>query len=206
MREKILITGASGLLGRALVEIFLENDFFVYGQYHSDKPGEKTNCEWLPADFSTLPGIRVFLNDNVSRFAGCRYLINNYGPITYKDSSLLKSEDYYFDFFHNVISAVEITDFFIENTALEAVVNIGFEFAGVIKPYKKILSYAAAKNSLLLITRSYAENYGHIRFNMVCPGTLEGAAVEPAGGKRTSPAKAAQEIYETLLNPGLKST
>lgn len=206
MRAKILITGASGLLGRALVEIFLEKDFFVYGQYYMNKPGKKTNCEWLAADFSTLPGIRSFLSDNASRFAECRYLINNYGPITYKDLSHLKSEDYYYDFFHNVITAVEITNFFIGNTALESVVNIGFEFAGMIKPYKKILSYAAAKNSLLLITRSYSENYKHIRFNMVCPATLAGAAFESAGGKKTSPVKAAQEIYETLLNTGLKST
>jgi NAD(P)-dependent dehydrogenase (short-subunit alcohol dehydrogenase family) len=118
----------------------------------------------------------------------------------------LKSEDYYYDFFHNVITAVEITNFFIENTALESVVNIGFEFAGMIKPYKKILSYAAAKNSLLLITRSYAENYKHIRFNMVCPATLAGAAVESTGGKQTSPVKTAQEIYETLLNSVSKSS
>jgi NAD(P)-dependent dehydrogenase (short-subunit alcohol dehydrogenase family) len=200
MSEKILITGASGLLGRALVRLFLEKGYYVVGQYHKNKPAQPGDCEWLRADFSTLPGIREFLEDNRSRFKDCKYLINNYGPIIYKDIFMLKAEDFNHDFFHNVITAVEITNFFLKNSALESVVNIGFEFAGVIKPYKKILPYAAAKNSLLLITRSFAENYNHVRFKMVCLPTLKGAAVKLKKGKEVSPLQAAQEIYETLTN------
>lgn len=199
MNKKILITGAAGLLGRALVELFLQKDFFVLGQYHSRKPAQVKNCEWLQADFSTLAGIKKFLKKNNSLFAGCQYLVNNYGPITYKETTELKSEDFQYDFFHNVITAVEITNFLVGHAPLQAVVNIGFEFAGKIKPYKKILSYAAAKNALLLITKSYAGTYPHIRFNMVCPPTLEGAAVKSQKGKEISPAGVALEIYEVLL-------
>jgi len=77
MNKKILITGATGLLGRALIELFLEKDFFVLGQYHTQKPAQVKNCEWLPADFSTLTGIRRFLKENNSQIKGCQYLINN---------------------------------------------------------------------------------------------------------------------------------
>ena len=201
MNKKILITGAGGLLGRALVELFLEKEFFVLGQYHTKKPAQVKNCEWLQADFSTLAGMRTFLKKNDSQIKGCRYLINNYGPVTYKETAALTSEDFQHDFFHNVITTVEITNFLIEYTAIESVVNIGFEFAGIIKPYKKILSYAAAKNALLLITKSYAGAYQHIRFNMVCPPTLEGADVALKKGKIISPKKVASEIF-TLLTTG----
>jgi len=202
MKGKILITGASGLLGRALVDLFLKKDFFVLGQYHTKKPAQTKNCEWLPADFSTLTGIREFLRENRLRFKECKFLVNNYGPITYKETTELTSEDFRCDFFHNVITAVEISDFFIKNTALRSVVNIGFEFAGIIKPYKKILAYAAAKNALLLITESFAEKNKAIRFNMVCPATLAGAAVKMQKGQTVSPEKVAQEIHEILLKVG----
>lgn len=206
MNKKILITGASGLLGRALAALFLENGFHVLGQYHEKKPAEKKNCSWLQADFSSLPGIRNFLTENESQFKECQYLVNNYGPITYKEIRDLKPGDFNHDFHHNVITAVEITNFFIENTAVESVVNIGFEFTGIIKPYKKILTYAAAKNSLLLITKSFDKEYGHIRFNMVSPATLKGAAVKLHKGKVVfSPAKVAQEVYRVLTG-GSKST
>ena len=159
------------------------------------------DCRWLQADFSTLAGIRKFLHDNNSRFEDCKYLINNYGPITYKDTIRLKSEDFLFDYHHNVITAVEIMNYFIEHSALESVVNIGFEFVGIVKPYKKILSYAAAKNALQLITKSYAGKHAPIRFNMVNPPTLKGAAVKSQQGESVSPDRAAQEIYEALLEP-----
>jgi len=87
----------------------------------------------------------------------------------------------------------------IEHAALESVINVGFEFAGIIKPYKKILSYAAAKNTLFLITKSYAESYGHIRFNMVCPPTLAGADVALEKGKKIFSKKVASEIFNLLI-------
>lgn len=200
MSKKILITGGSGLLGRALVELFSEKDFFVLAQYHSSSPPERKNCQWLRADFSTLKGIEDFLRENAMLFKDCRFLVNNYGPITNKDTAKLQAGDFERDFFHNVVTAVEITRYFIENSDLEAVVNLGFEFVGEIKPYKKILSYAAAKNALLLVTRSFAETFKHIRFHMVSPPTLLGAEVQLPRGEKMSPVEVAREIYETMLS------
>ncbi len=199
MKENILITGATGLLGRALVDLFLEKGFYVLAQYHSRQPEERKNCDWLRADFSTLEGINAFLDENRRRFKDCRYLVNNYGPITYKEISDLQVQDFIFDFHHNVITAFVISDFFIKNACLKSVVNLGFEFAGEIKPYRKILSYASAKNALLLITASLDQRYPNIRFHVVCPQTLQGAAVKLEMGKTVSPAQVARRVYENLL-------
>ncbi len=198
MDKQILITGASGLLGKALVNQFTTNGYHVFAQYRQEEPRYLKNCDWIQADFSTLTGIRDFLIENSLRFKHCNFLVNNYGPITYKDITKLTAEDFYFDFHHNVITAFEITDFFIKYTEVQAVVNIGFDEVGIVKPYKKILTYAAAKNALQLMTESFAAMYRNIGFHLVSPSTMEGAKVKSKEGKQISPQSVALEIYEKI--------
>jgi len=198
VKEKILITGASGLLGRALVKNFLARNFLVFAQYNSHRPVLHDNCQWLWADFSQLEGIKDFLHQNQTLLKGCSYLINNYGPITSKPFSELKSEDFIFDYHHNVITTFEITNFLIKNALLQSVVNIGFEFLGRNRSYKKILTYASAKNSLLLLTRSFIREYPDINFSIISLPTLEGAEVKAKSKVRLSPDTAAREIYKLL--------
>jgi NAD(P)-dependent dehydrogenase (short-subunit alcohol dehydrogenase family) len=199
LKKKILITGASGLLGRALVKEFLEGDFIVLAQYHSNQPIQHENCQWLWADFSDLQGTRDFLDGNRDRLKDCGYLVNNYGPIISKPISDLRSEDFYFDFHHNVVTVFEITDFFIKHGCLRAVVNIGFEFIGQQRAYKKILTYAAAKNALRLMTTSFQKQYPGIHFYMVSPPTMTGAEVRSKSGKKVLPESVAKEVYELIL-------
>jgi NAD(P)-dependent dehydrogenase (short-subunit alcohol dehydrogenase family) len=198
LKGKILITGASGLLGKELVNVFLKNDFFVFAQYHNNKLEQKKNLECLYADFSSLKGIRDFLGKNKNRFKPCEYLINNYGPITYKDIVDLESEDFLNDFHNNVITTFEITDFFVKNTSIKSIVTLGFDSIGKIKAYKKILTYACAKNSILLLTKSFAKQYVNICFNIVSLRTLEGASVELKKERKISPEKVAIGIYNKI--------
>jgi len=194
-----MITGASGLLGRALVKEFLKGDFVVLAQYHSSQPIQHKNCQWLWADFSHLQGIRDFLDHNQDQLKDCGFLINNYGPITSKPVPDLTAEDFYFDYHHNVVTAFEITDFFIKQGKLRAVVNIGFEFIGQQRAYKKILTYAAAKNALSLMTTSFQKQYPGIDFHMVSPPTMTGAEVRSKSGRKVSPESVAKRIYELVL-------
>ncbi len=204
MDNGVLITGASGLLGRALVQQFNKMDFQVLAQYHQNPGGmDSKQCRWLHADFSSREGIRDFLVENCLLFRKCRYLVNNYGPITYKDIGDLTADDFYFDFHHNVITTFEITDFFIRNTAVEGVVNIGFGDLGVVKPYKKILTYAAAKNALQLMTLSFAGKYKHIKFNLVSPTTLKGAELPSPDETTIPPSQIALQVIEALLGKGM---
>lgn len=231
MQNSILITGASGLLGKALVREFSEKDFFVFAQYHGNLPGKFTRqpaevidmgdihalhetsgfggaagkSQWLQADFSSMSGINDFLVENSLRFKRCTALVNNYGPITYKSTADLTADDFYFDFHHNVITAFEITNFFVRHTDVRVVVNVGFEGVGTVKAYKKILSYAAAKNALQLITQSFSAQYKNIRFHMAAPPTLEGAAVKAKRGHTVTPQSVAEGIYKVVMNNSMVS-
>jgi NAD(P)-dependent dehydrogenase (short-subunit alcohol dehydrogenase family) len=192
--KRVLITGASGLLGRSLVNEFLDKGFYVLGQYFQHRLEERPNCQWLQADFSELKGIRDFLGRNASELKECECLVNNYGPITYKSVDEVEAEDFIYDYHHNVITAVEITNYFIHHTDLKAVVNIGFELAGQMRSFKKVLTYACAKNALLIITKSNEKKYPGISFNMVCPATLQGAEVKAKNGTVISPGEVAGEV------------
>lgn len=203
MDEKgILITGASGLLGRALVETFAAAGFFVYAQYHRDLPEmpgvSPGRCEWIQADFSTPGGIADFLAEYCLKFKNCRFLVNNYGPIIHKPFRDLTADDFYYDYHHNVITAFEITRFFTRYSHVRAVVNIGFEDIGKVRAYKKILTYAAAKNALQLLTQSFAVEYPEIRFHMALVPGLEGAEVKSPQKNAVPPKTAAEEIYQLV--------
>ncbi len=198
MKKSVLITGASGLLGRALVDRFLNGGFFVYGQYFSHRPDDALNCVWIQADFSSMAGIRNFLVENSLRFKNCCCLVNNYGPITYKSIADLSTDDFYFDFHHNVITSFELTAFFIRHARLNTAINIGFEGVGDVKPYKNILTYAAAKNTVQLMTESFNSKHPHINFHIAAPPTLKGAKIKSTKHKSVSPKAIADDIFRLV--------
>jgi NAD(P)-dependent dehydrogenase (short-subunit alcohol dehydrogenase family) len=194
--KNVLITGASGLLGRALISAFLDAGSSVWAQCHSNQPFEHENCRWLHADFSDSAGIRGFLQQHRQQLNNIDTLINNYGPITHKPTKELTSEDFYHDFHHNVITAYEITAFLIKTlkAPLKSVINVGFEFVGQQKAYRNILTYATAKNALHLVTLSLQEAYPKIRFHMPATPTLTGAEVPSKKGPQVPPSQIAKEI------------
>lgn len=196
--KKVLITGATGLLGKSLVEVGMKRNFTIVAQYHRRKPPSPRNCQWLQADFSRPEGLQAFLEKNRGTLRGCRYLINNYGPINPKPVSRLVPADFHAEFHHNTLTALEIMHHLIREGALESVVSIGFENLGKVMAFRDVLPYAIAKNALLLITTSYDRHYRDIRFNMVSPATLIGAREKRKKGPRVSPPRVAEKIYDTM--------
>jgi len=196
---RVLITGASGLLGKALVRAARTHNLFVYGQIHRRRPPAREHTEWLGAEFDGATGVARFLSDHAARLASCRYLINCYGPLTQRDTRAVTPDDLVREFHHNVVVPVSLTRFLLRNAPLVSVVFIGFETVGEDKGYHEVLPYAVAKNALLTITRSFAADLAPVRFNMVSPVTLEGADVPRRGGRRVPPERVAETVLTVLL-------
>jgi NAD(P)-dependent dehydrogenase (short-subunit alcohol dehydrogenase family) len=198
MSETILITGASGLLGRALVSRFSAAGFQVLAHCRL-RPGKGTdNVHWLSGDFSTIQSTADFLRKQEKKLSQCSYLINNYGPITLRPTVAVTGEDLLADFLQQVVPAVDISRFLIARAPLQAVLNIGFEYSGEIRAYQKILGYAMAKNALLLLTRSWAAAYPGICFNLFSPPSLEKAEVLPKQAHIVAPELVAERIFRIM--------
>lgn len=198
MSETVLITGASGLLGRALVDRFAAADFQVLAHCHRHPGKDNDHVQWLAGDFSASKGIGDFLRKNEKALRQCRYLINNYGPITLRPTIAVQGKDLLADFQQQVVPAVDITHFLITRAPLEMVLTIGFEFSGEIHAYQKILGYAMAKNALLLLTRSWAAAYPRVCFNLFSPPSLEKAKVLPKQAQTVPAELVADRIFHIL--------
>ena len=198
MSDTILITGASGLLGRALVARFAAAGFHVLAHCYQHPGNDTDHVQWLTGDFSTLESMAGFLWKNEALLKSCRYLINNYGPITVRPTIAVQGKDVLADFQQQVVPAVDITHFLISRAPLQMVLTIGFEYTGEIRSYLKILGYAMAKNALLLLNRSWAAAYPHVCFNLFSPPSLERAEVLPQGAQTVAPELVAERIFRIL--------
>lgn len=198
MSETILITGASGLLGRALVEKFSQAGYLVLAQYHKHPFPDSETVKWLAADFSDAQKVQAFLRLHQEKLAACRYLINNFGPIVQRPTQEVKGCDLSIDFELLVAPALDISRFLIRQGSLRSVLNIGFEYSGEIRPYQKILGYALGKNALLMLTRSLAAAFPAVRFNLFSPPSLKGAAVFPKRANPVYPHLVAEHIFQIM--------
>jgi NAD(P)-dependent dehydrogenase (short-subunit alcohol dehydrogenase family) len=198
MSDTILITGASGLLGRALVAKFSQEGFLVLAQYHKHPSPDSESVEWLAGDFSNSQSVQAFLRLHQKKLAACQYLINNFGPITERPTVDVTGRDLRVDFELQLAPALDISRFLILQGCLRSVLNIGFEFSGKNRVYQQILGYALAKNALLLLTRSLAAAFPAVRFNLFSPPSLEGAAVLPKGTFPVAPHLVAARIFRIM--------
>jgi 3-oxoacyl-[acyl-carrier protein] reductase len=200
MGETILITGASGLLGRALVDRFAAAGFEVLAQYHRHKGGEQRRVLWLAGDFSSAKASAAFLKRHAASLAGCSQVIHNYGPIAEKATVDVTGSDLLAAFQAQIQPALDITRFLLQTAPLRSVLFIAFEECGHVRPYKKILGYAMAKSVLPLLSRSLAAVHPDVRFNVFSPPTLKGAAVAAPGAAAIAPETVAARIFQVMKN------
>jgi NAD(P)-dependent dehydrogenase (short-subunit alcohol dehydrogenase family) len=198
MPETILITGASGLLGRALVAAFSRAGFRVLGQFHRHPGRAARNVDWIAGDFSNEKGIREFLRRHREKLSCCGYLINNFGPLLQKPTAAVSGRELCADFELQVAPALAISRFLLEHAPLRAVLNIGFEYTGQSRAYQRILGYAMGKNALLPLTLSMAAAFPAVRFNLFSPPSLKGAAVLPRGAEPVAPRQVAERIVRII--------
>ncbi|MCU0237174.1 MAG: SDR family oxidoreductase [Acidobacteria bacterium] len=198
MSETILITGASGLLGRALVARFAAAGFQVLAQYHRHPGAPAAGVRWLAGDFSSPRSTTAFLRAQRRSLAQCAHVVHNYGPIAEKATVDVTGTDLLAAFQAQLQPALDITRFLLRAAPLRSVLFVAFEDCGRIRPFKKILGYAMAKNALLLLGRSLAAVHPQVRFSVFSPPSLAGAALLPPAARPVAPARVAERIFRIM--------
>lgn len=202
MCETVLITGASGLLGRALVREFAARGLLVLAQYHRHPGREGKSVRWLGGDFSSVSGTKAFLRRHAKALARCSCVVHNYGPIAEKATAEVTGSDLLAACQAQLQPALDITRHLLARATLRSALFIAFEDTGRIRPFRKVLAFAVAKNALPLLSRSLAEIHPGVRFNVFSPPTLAGAAVRHPRVKPVAPEKVAARACRIALGGG----
>jgi NAD(P)-dependent dehydrogenase (short-subunit alcohol dehydrogenase family) len=198
MPDTILITGASGLLGRALVAEFAGAGYPVLAQYRRRREVVEGDIQWLAGDFSTLESTAAFLKIHAGKLAACGQVIHNYGPIVSNDTQTVTAADLLAAYQAQLQPALDITRFLLVRAPLRSVLFIAFEYCGQVRAYRRILGYAMAKNALPLLARSLAAVHTEVRFNVFSPPTIAGAEVPAPGATSVAAEKVAARILQVM--------
>jgi NAD(P)-dependent dehydrogenase (short-subunit alcohol dehydrogenase family) len=189
-----LITGASGLLGRALVAEFAAAGFLVLAQYRRHAGEEGEGVRWLRGDFAAPRGTAAFLRRHRRPLEACRHVVHNYGPIEERPTAGLTGADLAAAFQAHLRPALDITRFLLRRAALRSALFIAFEDTGLERPFLKVLPFAMAKNGLLLLGLSLAAAHPGVRFNVFSPPTLAGAEIRHPQARPAAPEAVAARI------------
>jgi 3-oxoacyl-[acyl-carrier protein] reductase len=192
-----LVTGAGRGLGREIAIRLAAVCAGVAVHYHQDREaaeetaaavrGEGKSCHLFPADLTSENQAAGLIRGIEETFGRLDILVNNVGPIITKPWLELTGEDW-----EKMFRGVLESGFFCMKAALPGmgrrgwgrVVNIGYSRAEKLGSFPTITAYAAAKTSLLILTRTAAVSKAGtgITINMVSPGLLEGGML-PSSSK-----------------------
>ncbi|MBN2346432.1 MAG: NAD-dependent epimerase/dehydratase family protein [Candidatus Aminicenantes bacterium] len=197
-----MITGASGLLGRALVEELSGAGYRVLAHYRRRPGAGREGVLWLKGDFSSVEGTAAFLEEHRAALRDCRHVVHSYGPILEKATVDVTGSDLVNAFGQQLQPALDITRFLLAGGGLRSALFIAFEDTGRVRPYAKVLAFAMAKNSLLLLSRSLAAVHPGVRFNVFSPPTLAGAAVRHPTIGPVAAAEVAAKVRRILRGRG----
>ena len=176
--KKVLVTGATGSIGEAIVKEFAKNGYFVYIHYNSNKVKaleileDIGNCgELITFNIKDKNSIRENL-ENIS----VDVLINNAGII--KDNLFFFMED---DEFEDVIDTNLKGLYYVTKTLSKdmmmnkngSIVNMA-SVSGIVGNSGQA-NYSASKGGIIALTKTLAIELGRykIRVNTIAPGIIE---------------------------------
>ncbi len=178
-----LISGASGEIGKATAKKFIENGYFVIGQYNSNKTNIDELSEKYPenffgvkADLSNISQVEDMICILDKSFKHIDVVVNNAGTALYKLITETTNNEWDTLFNVNMKSA-----FLINNFALKSMISNG---KGKIVNVSSIwgvsggsmeVAYSASKSALIGYTRALAKELApsNINVNCVCPGVID---------------------------------
>ena len=175
-RQVILITGAAGGLGQALVEAFAAADWQVVAGWHQTPiSGQPANVFPTPLDVTAAESVSAAFAETLARFGRLDALINNAGIA--RDALVVQMSD---GDWQRVLDVNLKGAFLCAQAALRPmlkqrdghILNIS-SFGGRVGRAGQA-NYAASKAGLIGLTQALAKEVGsrNVRVNAVLPGFL----------------------------------
>jgi len=178
LKESILITGANGGVGAALVKSFREEDYIVIA---SDITRKNVECDYyIQQDLALLVGDENIANDffsevkKASTDSPLKAIVNNAAIQILGDIKSLDVGDLQKTFNINILAPYAIVKGLHEDLCAHdgVVVNIGSIHAACSKP--GFLAYATSKAALKGLSQSLAlELGGKVRVNIIQPAAIK---------------------------------
>ncbi len=180
--KKVLITGATGSIGEAIVREYAKNGYFIYIHYHSNQAkaeallDEIGDGEIISFDIKDKVAIRESLED-----IDVDVLVNNAGII--RDNLLFFMEDEEWEdvIATNLNALFYITKVISKNMMKRkkgSIVNVA-SISGLTGNAGQA-NYAASKGGVIAFTKTLAVELGryHIRVNALAPGIIESDMID----------------------------
>jgi NAD(P)-dependent dehydrogenase (short-subunit alcohol dehydrogenase family) len=179
MKKSILITGANGGIGKALCQIFNDNEYFVIAtDCHQES---KCKCDaYIQMELEQYAVSEIKRKNliEIVEKIDCSYpfigLINNAGYQILKKIDDILINDVFKTYAINLYSPIFIIQDLIPVLTKNkgSIINISSIHAGLTKA--KFSIYASSKAALSAFTRSLAIEVGeHVRVNAIEPGAIE---------------------------------
>jgi glucose 1-dehydrogenase len=201
-----LVTGATGLLGSGIAQRFNNEGADVILNYcNNDKRAAelKQYGEIHKADVNDYPQFENMIEYVQKKYGHLDILVNNYGPIIYKDILDIEPGDFQKIILQNIMPVFHgcrlAGKAMKEQGRQGRIINIAAAGADEIKPKKKTVPYFIGKNAVIMLTRSFALEFAPfgITVNAVSPGIIKGSD-NPEAGSRSG-------IFSGTLNERIKA-
>ena len=183
-----LITGVSGGIGKATAKKFIDNGYFVIGQYNSnqksiddfyielEKEGKSDYFFSVKADLSDSNEISKMMDTIEKSFKHLSALINNAGISLTKLITDTTEKEWENVFSVNLKSAYLITNRVLKGmieSKRGKIVNVSSMWG--INGSSMEVAYSSSKAGLIGYTKALAKEVGYsgIKVNCVCPGVID---------------------------------
>ena len=180
--KKVLITGASGGIGRSLCQKFIENGCILICTSSSSEKIEKLKIElgikhfYYKLDFLNISSITKNVKLITEKHKDIDILVNNAG-IT-QDSLLMRMNS---DQWNNVINVNLNSNYFIIKEIIPSMIKnksgciIGISSVLALTGNSGQTNYAASKSGMISMYKSLALEVGqrNIRVNVIAPGFIQ---------------------------------
>lgn len=174
--KTVLITGASGDIGREIVKNFAANGYFVLAIYNHVQVAPLNGIEFFKCNLADEKEIDDVIPKIIKKYKQIDCLVNCAGVAQYKQIQDVTGEDFDYVIDSNLKSAVLVTKYVAKNMISNKsgrIINISSMWGKVGASVEAI--YSASKGALNTLTLSLAKELAPsgITVNAVCPGLID---------------------------------